>query len=68
MQGTVLLEYTVGKTGRANNIKIIEELPFDKGFGSAAIKALEGWFFEPATYGDSPINSEVQQRRFTFKR
>lgn len=45
--GTVVLEVTVTEEGRAADISVLRGVPF--GLSGAAIKAVSGWSFKPAT-------------------
>jgi TonB family protein len=51
--GTVVLEVTVMEEGRAADIRVLKGVPF--GMNEASIKAVNGWSFKPAGYGDKPI-------------
>ena len=46
MEGIVSVEFTVGITGRATNIKVVKPIGF--GFDEAAIEAIKKWRFAPA--------------------
>jgi TonB family protein len=55
--GTVVLEVTVTEEGRAVDSGVLKGVPF--GLNEAAVKAISGWSFKPATYGGKPITARV---------
>jgi TonB family protein len=51
--GTVLIEAIVDEQGDVNGARILEGLPM--GLDRAALIAVEGWKFKPATLGGKPV-------------
>lgn len=66
IQGTVVLDLTVGADGMAKDIKV--QRPLGDGLDEMAIEAVKQWKFTPATYQDQPvavrINIEVNFRMY----
>jgi TonB family protein len=62
--GTVVLEVTVGETGRAENVSVVRAMP---PFTEEALKAVQKWEFEPAKLDGEPIRSRVPVA-FSFSR
>jgi periplasmic protein TonB len=53
IQGVVVLECTIGKDGRVQNVKILRGLPL--GLTEAAVDAVNKWRFEPSTLNGKPV-------------
>lgn len=58
LQGTVLLEGTVGTDGRTHDIRVLQ--PLDFGLSEQAVKAFQAWKFEPGTRDGRPVPVLVQ--------
>jgi TonB family protein len=57
--GSVVVEVTVGKDGRAYNPKLVSGLPI---FRDAAFDAVKQWVFKPARLNGQPIEQNTQIR------
>jgi len=57
--GSVVVEVTVGKDGRAYNPKLVSGLPI---FRDAAFDAVKQWVFKPAKLNGQPIEQNTQIR------
>lgn len=53
LQGLVILQALINEAGLVEEIEVIKELPL--GLTEEAMKALEGWTFEPATLDGEPV-------------
>ena len=53
IQGVVVLECTIGKTGDVINVNVLRGLPL--GLTEAAIAAVERWKFKPSTLNGKPV-------------
>ena len=58
MEGVVVLEFTVGLTGLATNLKVVEPIGF--GFDEAAVEAIKKSRFTPAKRGSTTIPMRVK--------
>ncbi len=54
IQGLVILEAIINKTGAVDSVRILKNLP--GGLGEAARAAVKNWRFEPAVVKGEPIN------------
>ena len=54
--GTVILEVTVGPTGKSEGVRVVQAMP---PFTEEALKTVEKWVFEPAQLGGQPVQSAV---------
>ncbi len=63
-QGTVVLEVTVGPSGRVEQVKVIRDIP---SLTSEAVKAVRGWSFRPARLEGRPVRTAIPVA-FTFDR
>jgi TonB family protein len=57
VEGTVVLEAVVLPDGWVDGIRVVQSL--DPGLDKAAVTALEGWQFAPATMADQPVPAIV---------
>ncbi len=48
VQGTVILEYTIGADGRVGDVKVVRGVPL---LDQAAVEAVRQWVYEPAVSG-----------------
>lgn len=55
LEGTVVLEAIIDKTGRVTSIRVIREPEVRAGFAEAAIAAVSQWRYEPGLYGGEPV-------------
>ena len=62
--GTVVLEVTVGETGKAESVNVVQAMP---PFTEEALKAVQKWEFAPAKLDGEPIRSRVPVA-FSFSR
>jgi protein TonB len=53
IQGVVVLECTIGKDGRVQNVKVLRGLPL--GLTETAVDAVNKWRFEPSTLNGKPV-------------
>ncbi|MGD8440188.1 MAG: TonB family protein [Holophagae bacterium] len=53
IQGVVVLECTIGKTGDVQEVKVLRPLPL--GLTEAAIDAVKKWKFKPSTLNGKPV-------------
>jgi TonB family protein len=53
-EGWVLVSYLVGEDGAVHDA-MIEDSTGDRGFERAALNAIEGWRYEPATLNGTPV-------------
>jgi TonB family protein len=53
VEGVVLLRCTVGRDGRATDIKVLHSLGY--GLDENAVKSLRKWKFKPATLNGKPL-------------
>jgi protein TonB len=56
IEGRVILELFIDRTGRIQRITILQETPPDRGFGEAAVKAFEGQRCSPAEANGEPVS------------
>lgn len=61
IEGSVVLEFTIGIDGKATDIKVTKEEPKGFGFGEAAIEAMKKWRFTPAKKGGKSVPMRVRQ-------
>jgi protein TonB len=61
IEGRVILELFVDRSGMVQQISILQENPEDRGFGEAAVKAFTGRKGEPAT-----ANGEAVSARYRY--
>ncbi|MGE5324324.1 MAG: TonB family protein [Actinomycetota bacterium] len=57
LSGSVVVQVTVGKDGRAHNPKLVSGQPV---FRDAAFEAIKQWKFKPATLNGQPIDQATQ--------
>ena len=57
LSGSVVVQVTVGKDGKAHNPKLISGQPV---FRDAAFEAVKQWKFKPATLNGQPIDQATQ--------
>ena len=53
IQGVVIVEAIIDKTGNVTNVKILKGLPM--GLDQAAADAVKKWKFKPATLNGKPV-------------
>jgi TonB family protein len=53
IQGVVVLECTIGKSGDVNEVKVLRGLPL--GLTEAAVDAVKKWRFKPSTLNGKPV-------------
>jgi TonB family protein len=53
IQGVVVLECTIGKSGGVNEVKVLRGLPL--GLTEAAVDAVRKWQFKPSTLNGKPV-------------
>lgn len=63
-QGTVVLEVTIGSSGRVEQVRVIRDIP---SLTSEAVKAVRGWSFRPARLDGRPVRTAIPVA-FTFDR
>jgi protein TonB len=56
IEGRVILELFIDRTGTVQRITILQEKPPDRGFGEAAVRALTGRRGTPATSNGEPVS------------
>jgi protein TonB len=56
IEGRVILELFIDRTGRVQRITVLQETPPDRGFGEAAVKAFEGQRCSPAEANGQPVS------------
>jgi protein TonB len=56
IEGRVILELFIDRTGMVRNIIIMREDPPGRGFGEAAVRAFTGFRCEPATANNEPVS------------
>jgi protein TonB len=56
IEGRVILELFIDRTGRVQRITVLQENPPDRGFGEAAVKAFEGQSCRPAEANGVPVS------------
>jgi protein TonB len=61
IEGRVILELFIDRTGRVQRITVLQENPPDRGFGEAAVKAFEGQRCRPAE-----ANGETVSVRYRY--
>lgn len=66
VEGYVILEYTVTKTGTVRNIVVIEAKPANM-FDSAAIKSAERYKYKPRVIDGVPVEVPGIRTKITFK-
>jgi len=60
IEGRVILELFVDRTGTVQRITILREDPADRGFGDAAVKAFTGRKGKPATANGEPVSARYR--------
>jgi len=63
-QGTVVLEVTIGPSGRVEQVRVIRDIP---SLTSESVKAVRGWSFRPARLDGRPVRTVIPVA-FTFDR
>ena len=53
VQGVVILQTIIDRTGKVTNVKVLKGLP--SGLTEAAVDAVSKWRFEPATLEGKPV-------------
>ena len=66
INGWVIVSFTVSKTGRIQNCKVVEEQP-ERYFNKAACTAVNQWIYEPATLNGLAIEYLVKSLQLDFK-
>jgi len=66
IEGRVILELFVDRTGTVQRITILREDPQDRGFGEAAVKAFSGRKGKPAFANNEPVSARYRYP-VTFK-
>jgi protein TonB len=56
IEGRVILELFIDRTGRVQRITVLQENPPDRGFAEAAVKAFEGQRCSPAEANGQPVS------------
>jgi protein TonB len=54
LQGVVIVEAIIDKTGDVTNVRVLKALPM--GLDQAAVEAVTKWKFRPATLNGRPVN------------
>ena len=67
IEGRVLLEFTIGRTGAVENAKVIASEPSSI-FNAAALKAVRQWRYEPKIEDGKPIKQHGIQISIPFRR
>ena len=68
IEGRVILELFVDRTGTVQRVIILREEPEDRGFGEAAVRAFTGMKGTPAMANGEPVSSRYRYPlRFTLK-
>ncbi|MCZ6632810.1 MAG: energy transducer TonB [bacterium] len=66
LEGTVFLQFTVGKDGKVRDIQVLRGSPI---FVDAAVKAMSQFVFEPAIQNDQPVSVRMAKPiRFRLKK
>ena len=60
IEGRVILELFVDRTGTVQRIMILREEPEDRGFGEAAVRAFTGRKGNPAIANDEPVSARYR--------
>jgi protein TonB len=60
IEGRVILELFVDRTGMVQNIIILREEPPDRGFGEAAVRVFTGRRGTPAYANDEPVSARMR--------
>jgi protein TonB len=53
VQGFVILQATIDRTGRVTDVEVVKPLPF--GLDASAVQAVRQWRFTPATLQGRPV-------------
>jgi protein TonB len=56
IEGRVILELFIDRTGRVQRITVLQENPSGRGFGEAAVRAFEGQRCSPAEANGEPVS------------
>ncbi len=64
--GTATVSFEINRYGRAENIRIVEELPERAGFGKEAAETLEYWAFSPARLPLCGTSQQYAEQTFVF--
>ncbi|MDR1277230.1 MAG: energy transducer TonB [Treponema sp.] len=56
IEGRVILELFIDRTGRVQRITVLQENPAGRGFGEAAVRAFEGQRCSPAEANGEPVS------------
>jgi protein TonB len=56
IEGRVILELFIDRTGQVQRITILQETPPGRGFGEAAVRAFEGQRCSPAEANGLPVS------------
>jgi protein TonB len=54
IQGVVIVETIIDKTGNVTNVRVLKALPM--GLDNAAVEAVKKWKFKPADLNGRPVN------------
>ena len=57
LEGEVILEATITKTGQVRNLKVLKGSPI---LGRAALEAVKQWRYQPYRLNDQPLESKTQ--------
>lgn len=67
VNGSVLVRFDIGPTGKVMNVQVIEEDPPGYGFGNAVVRAVQRWKYRPKVIDGEGVIQRGMQTRLQFK-